>query len=130
MDINKAGQVSYIRNRIDHLERQGEENARILRQLRTELRQLEESSFVCVQFAGHAKEYCYEVEEPCRVGEYCVVWSPQTNREEIVKITRLGRGHWTGSHSKIAKRVVYATTGDAVHHNFRSDIHDRDQVSF
>lgn len=121
MDIGRAGRIRHLRDRIDQAERSARENTRTVAELRRELRQMDQEGYVLVQFNGHAREYCYEVEEPCVIGDYCIVWSPMTNREEIVKVVGLGRGNWTGCNHKVAKRIAYATTGDAVHHRFRNE---------
>jgi hypothetical protein len=107
-----------VKERIDRAERQIDILRRSVDEMKEQLRHEERERFVLVQFPGTHRRYCYEASEPCQIGDYCVVWSPMTNREEMVLVVDLGRGSWTGPNVKVARRVVYATTSDAVHHRF------------
>lgn len=69
------------------------------------LKRDERETFVVVQFSGNAAKYTYTVDQPCRVGDYCVVYSPRSGRDEFVRVVELGRGSWRFGETKVAKRV-------------------------
>lgn len=64
--------------------------------------------FVRVHFPGNTRAYCYEIllGTPVKVGDYLQVWSPHTERKELVRVAYLGRGPWTGR-TKLAHRVQW-----------------------
>lgn len=78
------------------------------REIRQQLRQAEQDEFIVVQFHGNSQRYTYEADNPCEVGDYCVVHSPRTAREELVRVVALGRGTWPYA-TKVAKRVGSAS---------------------
>lgn len=66
----------------------------------------EQGMHVQCQFNGHGQRYTYRVQEgePVSIGDYLQVWSPMTERNELVRVVGIGRGSWTG-HTKTAHRV-------------------------
>lgn len=72
-----------LRQRVTAVERE-------LASLREKIRR-EEEQIAQVVFPGNSKVYCYEAATPFAVGDYLVVHSPMTNRNEFVKIVGRGR---------------------------------------
>lgn len=63
--------------------------------------------YVQCTFSGTSHTaYTYRVNpgEPVSVGDYLQVWSPMTDRLELVRVAALGRGSWSG-YTKTAQRV-------------------------
>lgn len=69
-----------------------------------------DQKYVQCCFVGHDKRYTYELKPgpPIEVGDYVQVFSPWTNRNELVRVERTGRGSYTGP-TKIAHRVTILT---------------------
>lgn len=88
-------EIVLTRTRLDDLERQ--------------LRQAENERFVRVHFPGNTRVYCYELPRGVEadIGDYVIVWSPYTNRDELCRIAYRGPGTWSGR-TKIVKGVVSA----------------------
>jgi hypothetical protein len=63
-----------------------------------------ETSVQCC-FTGHGQLYTYEVRPgpPVQIGDYLRVYSPRTERNELVQVRKFGSG-WPGPH-KIAHRI-------------------------
>jgi hypothetical protein len=62
--------------------------------------------YVQCAFANTKATYTYRVNpgDPVSVGDYLRVWSPMTDRHELVRVMEIGRGSWSG-HTKTAQRV-------------------------
>jgi hypothetical protein len=62
--------------------------------------------YVQCAFANTKATYTYRVNpgDPVNVGDYLRVWSPATDRHELVRVMEIGRGSWSG-HTKTAQRV-------------------------
>lgn len=99
-----------LRERVQQLECAQRSIQQELRQVKNELRREEENRYVQVVFPGTPRSYCYEVAEPfvghVKVGDYLSVFSPMTGKNEIVKVTCMGRGSWEFG-TKLARPISW-----------------------
>jgi hypothetical protein len=80
----------------DQIERKQTEIDRLLREVEQLQRQRQmfadsQGQVAQVQFVGHAKRYCYDVDGDFEIGDYVRVFSPWTSRNELVRVVGRGR---------------------------------------
>jgi hypothetical protein len=92
------------------LQQRLDEIAAETRDIKQLLQRDEREEFVCVVFPGNSSRYTYEVDEPCKVGDYCIVHSPRSGRDEFVQVVALGRGSWRFGVTKLARRYGPASS--------------------
>lgn len=85
-----------MHHRLEELTRRASDLERTARELRRQVKEIEEEGFVQCAFSGNTRTYCYALPDGyrARVGEYLVVYSPHTDRPELVRVMYLGRGTW------------------------------------
>lgn len=85
-----------------------------LRAIRTDIRAIEDSRFVGVQFHGNTRIYTYQLApyHEASVGDYVDVYSPRTGQHELVRVVRMGRGTWVGR-TKICRQVRVSVGAEA-----------------
>lgn len=77
-----------------------------IKEVKDLLKRDEREDYVVVTFPGSSSRYVYSVDDPCKVGDYCLVHA--RGRDQLVKVVDLGRGTWQYS-TKSAKRIGSAS---------------------